>query len=817
MSPKLPPKLRKFESGYEKRKKKKRLNELTQSQAGALDKFLIKEPQIPIENSNGDNVNLKTFEELVSSETMEENIDFDATKIDQLDADLDAENVDSVNDIDFDTTKIDQLDVENVDSVNDNRKDIFDPRIWDSLESKMIDLLASKGPKRDFSIVKGPKDKSSRRFTANLYTRVLSNAEKFGERLREHETGMEHVKNMTTWYELRQRLQNFQTIDKTSQRLINKEKDHWKSVLKRIISIVKFLAKHNLAFRGSNERLYQNSNGNFLGLIEMLAEFDPIVQEHVRRITNDNIHVHFLGHNIQNELILLLASAIKNEIIRKTKQAKYFSVILDCTPDVSHQEQMSLIIRYVDVSSNSVSIEESFLGFLNVNDTSGQGLFDVLQNEMKSLDLNIFDVRGQGYDNGSNMKGKHQGVQKKFLDMNPRAFYTPCGCHSLNLALCDMANSCIKAKDFFGVVQRIYTIFANSTKRWQILKNNVKGLTPKSLSSTRWESHINSVKAIRYQMSDFREALLEVSEKDLDSKIRSEAKSLATNELGNFEFLMAIIIWFELLSEVNFVSKLLQSKDMLIDVAIEKIKGLISFFEGYRETGFNKALEYAKEIAIELSIDPVFPQRRIIRRKRQFDENLNTMSVELSEEESFRVHYFLYLADQAIVSLKKRFEQYQQYENVFGFLFTSHKLQSLDNATLETCCNHFEETLKHNGQSDIDGKELCVELRLLRDKLPEEKKGPIDILQFLKGMDCFPNTIIAYRILLTIPVTVASAERSFSKLKLLKSYLRSTMLQERLNGLSLIAIENDLLETIQYEDLVDEFASKSVRRMTLFK
>lgn len=88
---------------------------------------------------------------------------------------------------------------------------------------------------------------------------------------------------------------------------------------------------------------------------------------------------------------------------------------------------------------------------------------------------------------------------------------------------------------------------------------------------------------------------------------------------------------------------------------------------------------------------------------------------------------------------------------------------------------------------------------------------------FLNDVGCFPNATIAYRILLTIPVTVATAERSFSKLKLLKSYLRSTMLQERLNGLAMIAIENDLLEKVEYEDLIDDFASKSVRRISLFK
>jgi hypothetical protein len=94
--------------------------------------------------------------------------------------------------------------------------------------------------------------------------------------------------------------------------------------------------------------------------------------------------------------------------------------------------------------------------------------------------------------------------------------------------------------------------------------------------------------------------------------------------------------------------------------------------------------------------------------------------------------------------------------------------------------------------------------------------GPLDILKFLKKRPFYPNAIVAYRILLTIPVTVASAERSFSKLKLLKSYLRSTMTQERLNGLATIAIENDVLEKINYEDIIEDFISRNTRRMMLF-
>ena len=73
---------------------------------------------------------------------------------------------------------------------------------------------------------------------------------------------------------------------------------------------------------------------------------------------------------------------------------------------------------------------------------------------------------------------------------------------------------------------------------------------------------------------------------DNDVKNSSEAKDLANNELGEYEFIMAIVIWYEVLYAINLVSEQLQAQDMLIDVAIEKVQGLISFFKVYRETGF---------------------------------------------------------------------------------------------------------------------------------------------------------------------------------------------------------------------------------------
>ncbi|VAH18108.1 unnamed protein product [Triticum turgidum subsp. durum] len=88
----------------------------------------------------------------------------------------------------------------------------------------------------------------------------------------------------------------------------------------------------------------------------------------------------------------------------------------------------------------------------------------------------------------------------------------------------------------------------------------------------------------------------------------------------------------------------------------------------------------------------------------------------------------------------------------------------------------------------------------------------MEIFTHVREVDCYPNISIVYHILFTVPMTVASAERSFSKLKLLKNYLRSTMTQERLNGLATLCIEKKLLDEIDIDPIISDFASRNVRR-----
>lgn len=100
--------------------------------------------------------------------------------------------------------------------------------------------------------------------------------------------------------------------------------------------------------------------------------------------------MHYLGHEIQKELILLMATEIRKKVINNIKKAKYFFVIMDCTPDISHNEQLSLLFRVVNMNDDDSldsEIQEYFLDFISVQSTTGLNLSNILIDKLNEYGI----------------------------------------------------------------------------------------------------------------------------------------------------------------------------------------------------------------------------------------------------------------------------------------------------------------------------------------------------------------------------------------------------------------------------------------------
>ena len=181
---------RKYDSGAEKRKKKQRLETAIQSQKGALERFIVRETA----HANVIEADTPAAQVLQGDNTLEFDIEAPAAEIpegghddgtanggDDGDQDHDngTANGGDDGDQDHDNGTANGGDDGNISNHINNsfQPDIFDPRTWNALDSKMIYILLQKGPKRDLSIKYGPRDRFGRRFSASSYNRILPNRE----------------------------------------------------------------------------------------------------------------------------------------------------------------------------------------------------------------------------------------------------------------------------------------------------------------------------------------------------------------------------------------------------------------------------------------------------------------------------------------------------------------------------------------------------------------------------------------------------------------------------------------------------------------
>ncbi|KAJ8871112.1 hypothetical protein PR048_027416 [Dryococelus australis] len=255
---------------------------------------------------------------------------------------------------------------------------------------------------------------------------------------------------------------------------------------------------------------------------------------------------------------------------------------------------MTILVRFVHVTCSDgaygVKICKHFLGFVPVADAANSPPTNKVLEFLEKMIITLSYMRGQGYNNGANMKGMHSGVQKIILDMNKRAFYMPCSSHSLNPVLNDAAMSSQYAVTLFYIVKKLMFLPLQ-------LGNHVLSLTLKSLSNTRWESRIEALISLRYQIGKVYNAVVINILENFDCITAHEAKSLA-NLIKDYTFLSYLVIWYDVLLHINVVNKSLQSITTDVSNAICMIRKTKEYFEKNRtEDKFKSYLIDSKELA----------------------------------------------------------------------------------------------------------------------------------------------------------------------------------------------------------------------------
>ena len=210
-----------------------------------------------------------------------------------------------------------------------------------------------------------------------------------------HEKSTTHRDSMLTYLTRRQGAGLRQQLEKQ----IQEECDYWEHVFRRVIAVIRTLAERGLAFRGTEERFGSLQNGNFLGLLELISQFDPFLAGHISKYGNSGKgNPSYLSKTTCEELIQLMAQKVHALIVDEVKSSRYFSLSVDSTPDLSHIDQLSVVLRYL----NDGQPIERFLTFLEMktmkSHTGEEMANQVLQYLREACSLDFSKCRGQSYD-----------------------------------------------------------------------------------------------------------------------------------------------------------------------------------------------------------------------------------------------------------------------------------------------------------------------------------------------------------------------------------------------------------------------------------
>ncbi|CAI6362872.1 unnamed protein product [Macrosiphum euphorbiae] len=577
--------------------------------------------------------------------------------------------------------------------------------------------------------------------------------------------------------------------------------------IQKIIDIILYLARQGLALRGHNEKQESSNKGNFLELCELFCKFD----------NNFNVKYHaylsYTSHDIQNEILNIVSNSTIKVITNEIRKCGKYSLMCDEARSFK-EEQLSLCVRYC----NGFEICERFIKFIDCSQSrDAESLKNIIINELKQLEIADIPIVAQTYDGASVMSGAVGGLQTKIREKYPTAVYFHCAAHKLALVVTDTCKNIRSSVTFFNLLESLYIHFSqpfnHSTFILMQKKLGLKPLKLTQLSTTRWACRYKNCNNVKMNY----ESIINTLEEEINNnknKYAIEAVGLLKG-IKKAQFIFNLFVFHDILLTIDLLSQTLQKKNMTLGQATSAINGVISTLQDKRSDKSFKLLwdditNFSKKFGICLNNEESSKKRKPVDNQR-LNNSLVTSTIgsredNLTGEKYWKANVYNTIIDNITNRMKTRFSDESQ------------KLaKSIDNFFILDFDGSLEfiEYYSHNLKIKMDV--LKAEMMIVNNYLNSQiKNWTIQDLLSTVTLELYPNLHNLLQVALSIPVSSASCERSFSAMRRIKNWLRTSMIQNRFSNLAIIHIENELVKTsIESKQILEEFVKCGSRRIQL--
>ena len=627
-----------------------------------------------------------------------------------------------------------------------------------------------------------------------------------------HEATDYHKSAIIQAAEFRHRMKTGVDILKELDQTRSDEANRSRTILRSIVKTILFCGRQNISLRGHrddgpvifnavDESVYGDINqGNFRALLAFRVDCgDKVLESH---LTSSGRNATYISKTTQNELISCIGELMIKSVVNRVKAAKYFSVLADETTDAGRKEQLSICVRYV----GGGKLCEEFLGFSEVTDLTGHGLGNKIMHELESRNLDLGSLVGQGYDGASSMSGTLNGAHAVICAKHPQATYMHCANHVLNLCISNGSNE-QAVRNAMGVISSAATFFSRSAKRTTILESTVVEEMPESrktrlrqLCETRWVERHDAILTFVELFNPLVTCLKSCLDLDKDT---STSAQLLLNSMAKPEFIVATCVMNQVLAVTKPLSVHLQKTGIDVMKAMSLVDEIVACLDEMRSSDGSFAIVWKMAESLAEIVESDLKQPRIVAKQRN---RVNVASS--SDQEYFQRSVFYPFLDHVLSELRSRFSVHNTIVahlwSLIPKFIVSYSFSDLQPA-LAIYANFLESEQAVQGEFEIWKKRWA-------DKV-DCPDTAIDALAVC-DTDFFPNIGRLLQITATLPVTSASAERSFSVLKRLKTYLRTTMGEVRLSGLAHMHVQYS--QPIDVEAVINHFATTGRARRLNF-